>query len=156
MNTDEIIRKTIALEGGYVFDSADLGGETKFGISKRSYPTEDILNLTIERATEIYKRDFFDKVNLGLLTNENVVAKVFDVGVNMGTGIAIRFLQQIIGEKEDGLLGVMTATAVNNENPIYIVNELRRKQMLRYADIVLRKPEQIKFFKGWINRAFSA
>ena len=29
-------------EGGYVNDPADPGGETKYGISKKAYPTVDI------------------------------------------------------------------------------------------------------------------
>lgn len=155
MNIDEIIRHTISLEGGYVNDPDDAGGETKYGISKRSYPTEDIANLTVERAVEIYKRDFWDKSNLGLLTNEQVARKVFDMGVNMGQGVPIRFLQQIVGEKEDGILGPSTANAVNAENSQKVLDELRKKQLLRYTNIVEKKPEQIKFFKGWINRTFS-
>ena len=31
-------------EGGYVFNANDKGGETKYGISKRAYPNEDIKN----------------------------------------------------------------------------------------------------------------
>jgi len=155
MNIEEIIRHTIALEGGYVNNPKDSGGETKYGISKRSYPTIVIKNLTIEQAIDIYRHDFWDKINLSLLNNEKVASKVFDIGVNMGTGIPVRFLQQIVKAKEDGILGVDTAELVNNGNPELIVNELRKKQLQRYADIVIRKPEQIEFFKGWINRAFS-
>ena len=34
-------------EGGYINDPNDPGGETKYGISKRSYPALDIKNLTV-------------------------------------------------------------------------------------------------------------
>ena len=53
----------IANEGEYVNDPQDPGGETKFGISKRSYPQLDIKNLTIDQAQNIYKTDFWDKIN---------------------------------------------------------------------------------------------
>lgn len=155
MNVDKIIQQTITLEGGYVNDPLDAGGETKFGISKRSYPTVDIKNLTLEQATEIYKRDFWDRSNIGLLTSEVIAGKVFDIGVNMGQSTPIRFLQQIVGVKEDGILGQQTANAVNAENETFILNELRKKQIMRYADIVTKRPEQIQFFKGWINRALA-
>ena len=54
-------------EGGYVNDPADPGGETKYGISKRSYPALDIKNLTVEQATAIYLRDFWQFG--GIITN---------------------------------------------------------------------------------------
>ena len=43
---EEIIEKVLAHEGGYVNDPKDLGGETKYGITKRFYPEADIKNLT--------------------------------------------------------------------------------------------------------------
>jgi len=46
-------------EGGYVDDPTDRGGETKYGISKRSYPQLDIKNLTLEQALEIYRKDYW-------------------------------------------------------------------------------------------------
>src|SRR5688572_24264776 len=50
-------------EGGYVSperakEIGDTGGETKYGISKKSYPSVDIKNLTLDQAIAIYKRDF--------------------------------------------------------------------------------------------------
>ena len=48
------------IDPGYVNDPRDPGGETKFGISKRAHPNEDITNLTYERALEIYKTEYWD------------------------------------------------------------------------------------------------
>ena len=50
MTFDEAFERLIGHEGGYVADSRDPGGETKYGISKRSYPGEDIKNLSLGRA----------------------------------------------------------------------------------------------------------
>ncbi len=41
-------------EGGYVFDKNDPGGETKFGITKKSYHALNIRDLTLEDAKKIY------------------------------------------------------------------------------------------------------
>jgi lysozyme family protein len=150
-----IIRHTISLEGGSVNNPNDAGGETKFGISKRSYPALDIKNLTEEQAIEIYERDFWKKMNLNLLCSPVVAGKVFDIGVNMGQSTAIRFLQQIVGAGVDGILGAKTAALVNVENEQLIINGLRKKQMLKYAEIVKKNPTQIVFLEGWINRAFA-
>ena len=40
---DEIIDTVLDHEGGYVNDPKDLGGETKYGITKRFYPMVQIL-----------------------------------------------------------------------------------------------------------------
>ena len=39
---EEIIEVVLEHEGGYVNDPKDPGGETKYGVSKRAYPNEDI------------------------------------------------------------------------------------------------------------------
>ncbi len=46
INFDEIIEVVLHHEGGYVNDPDDPGGETNFGIAKRSHPDVDIANLT--------------------------------------------------------------------------------------------------------------
>ncbi len=62
MNADRkfavALEKVLAHENGYVNDPDDPGGETKFGISKRSYANLNIKDLTREQAAEIYYRDF--------------------------------------------------------------------------------------------------
>lgn len=71
----------IDIEGGYVNHPDDPGGETKYGISKRSYPNENIADLTVERASAIYRRDFWDKC--GAAQYEWPLAYyVFDFAVN--------------------------------------------------------------------------
>ena len=44
----EIIQEVLRHEGGYVNDSADKGGETKYGISKREHNDVNIKTLTVE------------------------------------------------------------------------------------------------------------
>ena len=50
-------KEIIGVEGGYVNNPNDKGGETKYGISKRAYPNLDIKNLTLKKAEEIYYND---------------------------------------------------------------------------------------------------
>ena len=51
---NDIIEVVLHHEGGYVNDPDDPGGETNFGIAKRSHPDVDIKNLTKDGAKEIY------------------------------------------------------------------------------------------------------
>lgn len=75
----------VGIEAGYVNDPDDPGGETKYGISKRSYPSLDIQNLTIDDARAIYRRDFWDHINLDSLPWELALIR-FDCEVNQGEG----------------------------------------------------------------------
>jgi len=153
MTTEEIIGKTLEFEGGYVNDPEDAGGETKYGISKRQYPTLDIKNLTKEKAIEIYKKDYFDRIGLSAITDSSVSWKLFDIAVNMGTGTSVRLAQQVVGEKEDGVMGAKTLAAINQMDSTSFLKELSKKQLFRYADICAKTPSNIKFLKGWMNRA---
>jgi lysozyme family protein len=74
-------------EGGYSNDPNDPGKETKYGISKRAYPNEDIPNLTLERAQELYKRDYWDRFRCDALSWEMALI-TFDAAVNQGQGFA--------------------------------------------------------------------
>lgn len=73
--------------GDYVNDARDPGGETNFGISKRSYPRVNIRDLTRDDAVAIYRRDFWDASNCDALPAKLAVA-LFDCAVNQGPGIA--------------------------------------------------------------------
>jgi len=57
---DEVIDAIIEHEGGakYTEDPKDPGGGTKFGISKKRYPRENIRKLTREQAVKLYKKDY--------------------------------------------------------------------------------------------------
>jgi len=74
-------------EGGYVNDSRDPGGETKYGISKRAYPNVDIANLTKDAAWAIYERDYWLAAGCDRMT-PGMALMVFDAAVNCGVGRA--------------------------------------------------------------------
>ena len=90
---DEIVEVTLHHEGGYVHDPKDLGGETNFGIAKRFYPDVDIKNLTEEKATDIYRADYWDKNRVEELP-EQLRHVFFDMCVNQGRGTAVKILQR--------------------------------------------------------------
>jgi lysozyme family protein len=51
---DKAFDRLMGHEGGYTDNPKDPGGETNWGISKRSYPSVDIKNLTREQAGVLY------------------------------------------------------------------------------------------------------
>ena len=73
----------VGIEAGYVNDPKDPGGETKFGISKRRYPNEDIKNLTLERAKFLFQRDYWNTNKCDSMPWEQALL-VFDAAINGG------------------------------------------------------------------------
>lgn len=100
----------LEFEGGYVNDLRDPGGETKYGISKRAYPNENIKDLTIERAYELYKRDYWDPLLIDQIPPK-VRFPLFDTAVNSGVRQAVRLLQKTVGTTQDGIIGPKTLQA---------------------------------------------
>ena len=86
---DDIIEVVLHHEGGYVNDPDDPGGETNFGIAKRSHPDVDIANLTKGGAKEIYKEHYWDKNKVESLS-EDLRHIYFDMCVNQGRGRAVK------------------------------------------------------------------
>tara|TARA_R100000231_G_C5251458_1_gene142868 strand:- start:111 stop:590 length:480 start_codon:yes stop_codon:yes gene_type:complete len=151
---DEIIEIVIKHEGGYVDDPKDAGGETKYGISKRAYPNEDIKELTVERAKELYKKDYWDRYRVDELPNR-LRHIYFDMAVNMGGRRAIKILQEACNSKNsekidvDGGIGPATIRAASNVEPF----RLRAYRVMFYAELVMKKPSQERFWVGWFKRS---
>ena len=123
-----IIEFILKMEGGYVNNQKDPGGETKYGISKRAYPNVDIKNLTKNDAIAIYYRDYWLRCGANNFPFP-LAACVMDTAVNMGVGRAKQFLRQTADWKE------------------FI--RLRREW---YSKLVVKNPTLSRFLRGWNNR----
>lgn len=152
------IRLTIQNEGGYVNDPADPGGETNFGISKRSHPNVDIKALTVDSAALIYLNEYWNPLYTQI--NDQAVAnKLFDMTVNMGKMGGVTILQRCLHSSAgwacpvDGLFGTGTLSFVNQTEPNALLNELRAQAAMYYVQIVQSSPSQQKFLLGWLRRS---
>ena len=99
----EIVKNIIRREGGYVNHPKDPGGETKYGIAKRSHPKEDIKRLTKKRAEEIYYEDYWEPSKSPYLPHD-IQETFFDMVVNMGQRRAVKILQKACNSKKCGLV----------------------------------------------------
>lgn len=150
MTFDKAIEIILHEEGGYVNDPKDPGGETKYGISKRSYPNVDIKNLTVEQAKTIYKKDYWDTSKCNDILNDDIKLLHFDTAVNMGVGTAIKTLQTACGVTSDGVFGEGTKKATINCDK----NKYFTSRMNKYLSICEKTPTSYKFLKGWLSRLF--
>jgi lysozyme family protein len=134
MNFDDSFAKLIGNEGGLVNDPNDPGGLTKYGISQRAYPGEDIANLTLARAKFLYQRDYWGPAGCDAVP-DLLKFDLFDMAVNQGVGTAIRALQYACGEAEDGVLGPLTLQAVQSANPGRLLFRFDAARLVHYSNL---------------------
>lgn len=152
--------KIIYHEGGYSNNPSDLGGETKYGISKRSYPNLDIKNLTMDQARQIYYCDFWIKGKYEQIIDEAVSIKLFEISINTGITQANKLIQRALRAAgkmvvEDGIIGAITLKAINEADPTDLLAALKSEAAGYYRLIAQANPSQQKFITGWLNRAYS-
>ena len=153
MNFDEAFARLIdpQHEGGYVADIRDPGGETNLGISKRSYPAEDIKNMTPERAKFLYRRDFWGPAGCDAVP-DIIRYQLFDFAVNTSAPgkctTAIKVLQRAVGAYDDGLLGPVTLMKAGSMPPAELRNIFEAK-IIRYYTSLKNFPI---YGAGWMNR----
>lgn len=82
-------------EGGYSNNPYDPGLETKYGISKKSYPHVDVKNITTQDAEELYFK-LWQKFRYEEIGNEKIAVKIFDISVNIGQYFAVKIAQKTL------------------------------------------------------------
>lgn len=146
MNFDQAFDRLVGNEGGYTNNPADPGGETKFGISKRSYPTVDIAALTLDQAKAIYLRDFWNPIGDA---HAAIKFQVFDFAVNSSIPTAIRKLQAAIGVADDGHWGPVSAAKLAAME----VNDVLLRFMAQRLRFWVKCSAWPAMGAGWVNRA---
>lgn len=153
---EDAIKIVLKHEGGYVDDPHDHGGATKYGISHRSYPEIDIKNLTLEKAKEIYKNDFWKTICGDTIKYQSIANKLLDISVNIGCKPAIKCLQKSIESigvdydlKIDGIMGNITLNFINICDENELLDEFKDQVADYYKSL-----NNSKYIKGWLNRVY--
>ena len=143
------------IEGGYVNHPEDPGGETNCGISKRFHPKEDIPNMTRERATAIYYRDYWLANRCDKLPR-CVALALFDFALNAPAHQARKALQRAVGAKPDGKIGPKTLAKIRarsrGDGGRKVALDLIDRRLQRYIGRVRRGRSSPKFLLGWMRR----
>lgn len=156
-------------EGGFSNNSNDNdGGCTNLGITLKFYKKrikpdateQDIKNLTVNQATEIYLDYWWSRQPFADIISQEIANRAFDLHVNTGHGVSI--LQHAVNACTgahlviDNALGVKTLEAVNSIPVETLYNQLIIQAVHYYQNIVINHPADKIFYKGWINRLNSA
>lgn len=159
MGFDDAFARLIGHEGAYTKDSRDPGnwtggkvglGElkgTKFGISAAQYPDENIAGLTLARAREIYRRDYWSRIQ-GDQLPAWIAFDVFDAAVNSGVETATKWLQRAVGAQPDGILGAKTIACARRADPATAVARFNGIRLAAMTNM----PTWPDHGRGWARR----
>lgn len=163
MDFHKSLFRVIKYEGGYVNDPDDPGGETKYGISKKSYPHLNIRNLTFDQVFSIYHEDYWKKVRLNEVESDEIKSKLLDIvvqfGIEGGTRLWKTALKDVYDDEGDKKINSpdfdldQIIEFTNKANPLNVVLALRMAMVRQYLTLVKRNPNLKKFLNGWLNRA---
>ncbi len=165
---------TQKIEGGYSNDKDDTGGQTVFGLTRRDWPnwggwhvidtlihdnglTKAIpminANKTLkDSVTALFKANYWQPLLADQINDQQVANQAYDTAINMGVGIAAKFLQQVAGVTVDLHVGPKTIAAINAINGKDFFNKFIALRKARYDAIIAADPTQEKFKASWYSR----
>ncbi len=146
-------------EGGFVNHPSDNGRATNLGITigtltgwlKRQATIDDVKALRPDTVKPIYWENYWKPARCNELP-VGVDLMAFDLAVNSGPVRARRLLQQALGVKVDGNIGVITLGALEAKKPQDIIKMYAHVRREFVRGIVQYNRSQEVFLLGWLNR----
>lgn len=153
MTSDQAISLVIQVEGGYVNDPADPGGETKFGISKRAFPDLDIRELQETDARRIYLEQYWNPNRCGEMPH-GLDLLFFDSCVNQGpraaTLILERTLLRALRRPAQGVISDEVLAAAVSQDRLELMDLFCAERAVWYIG-----SQRIGVYaRGWMRRLF--
>jgi lysozyme family protein len=169
MNNFELaLAHVLKAEGGYVSHALDRGRETSMGITRATLEhfrgtvvtPEDVKALTRDEAKEIYLKLYWIPNGLDRIKHPVIAIALFDQIVNRRATEVVRGVQAMVSNElavdleADGILGPVTADALNRIRPERLLIGIAIEAQQSYLAIVERAPAQAVFLKGWLARTW--
>lgn len=172
MEIKAIIEGIIKAEGGYVNNSKDSGGPTKYGITiatlgswlGRRASIDEVKKITKVMAYNIYYNKYYIDTHVSKLA-EVLQPVMLDITVNSWIKVATVILQTAINRlnndsavEVDGKLGQRTIQESDKlciSKSRELINTIVSIRKDFYLSIVENTPSQKIFLTGWLNRANS-
>src|SRR5690606_511060 len=123
-------------EGGWSDHPKDPGGATMKGVTLANFrryvkpdaTKNDLRNITDGQIATIYRRFYWDAV-AGAELPSGIDYAVFDFAVNSGPSRAAKYLQAVVGAKQDGKVGPATLKATRAMMRATVINDLCDRRM---------------------------
>lgn len=150
----------------FVNDPLDSGGPTKFGITQKTFEhyfgrlssTQEIKDMTIDVAKEIYYKNYWLALKCDKLISLGVSTALFNSGALYGVKTTTLYAQDSANKlgadlKVDGIFGDKTADAINMLNSSSFLDGFHEQLMARIDTLCETNPKNERFRKGWTKRA---
>ena len=116
--------------------------------------SKDVKDITTDEAIEIYKQEYWDKIQGDKLDarNPKLAIVIFDSAVNNGIGGANGIIKSIVntdGNRFDDKM-IEDIIAADKSNDLY--SNIINKRYQKYKDIIAKNPVMDDYAKGWNNR----
>lgn len=171
---EALIGPLLAREGGYVDDPRDVGGETHWGVTaavaRACGYAGPMREMTREQAAAIYRARYWTGPGLDRIAalSAPVAAKLFDLGVNMGPGVGVAFVQRALNALNeqggdfadiatDGVAGPALAGALaaflrrrGRAGEAVLVKAINCLQGARYIELAESRAANEAFEFGWL------
>lgn len=148
---NDAFERLIGHEGGYVNHPDDPGGETNWGITKRTARSEgyagNMRDMTREQAKVIYQKAYWERAKADQY-DYAIAFQYFDAGVNHGPETAVRFLQRAVGVADDGNVGTVTLNAIKTSQVTDVLMRFNAERLMFYTKLSTWP----SFGKGWTKR----
>lgn len=144
-------------EGGYVNNPKDPGGATNKGVTQETYDgyrdrmskqRQSVRSITMTEVMSIYKTQYWDRI-FGDALPAGLDYAMYDFSINSGPSRAVKFLQEILGVKVDGVMGNITLGAIQRHDDI---SGLIQELCLKRLNWMKRLSTFKTFGKGWTRR----
>lgn len=149
----------------YTNNKYDKGGPTKYGITLATWKKvgydkngdgklneEDVKLLTRQDFDRVFKKNYWDACKADQIADQSVANILVDTAYNSGVQKAVRFMQEIVGTKADGIMGIKTLACINNyrhgQRTLFERYKENRKAYLRS----IAKGPQAANLNGWLRR----
>lgn len=139
----------------------DRGGPSRGGITipvlarHRGQPVtvDDLRAMKETEARAIYEQKFIKEPGFDAIQDEKLREYAIDTAVTSGAPRATRYLQYVLGLKQDAVLGPITRGAIQAADPKETLLRLIARRCRMIAADVQNNPKQIVYLEGWVNRA---
>lgn len=155
-NYEQALHWVLQHEAGYVHHPQDPGGATNRGITQKTYdafrrakgvPVRDVRDIDDVEVRAIYREQYARPVWFDVLPS-GVDYALFDFAVNSGVSRAVKYVQRIVGVRQDGIMGNQTLSAIRAQDAQALINALCDARLAFMRGLKIWRT----FGKGWQRR----
>ena len=158
------VQIVLGLEGGFSeYNPSTKDPRTNKGITqpefdefrrKNNLQSKDVKDITTDEAIEIYKQEYWDKIQGDKLDarNPKLAIVIFDSAVNNGIGGANGIIKSIINTNGNRFDDKMIEDIITADKSNDLYSNIINKRYQKYKDIIAKEPVMDVYGKGWNNR----